>query len=78
MIDSGLSVDTVKGSNLLLQDFGEKLVSGKELLSPQKLMAVTQTSMDQAGRYGPTPETFQVKPYDLPADTKGILVNYAL
>jgi len=71
------TANIIKGSDILLHDYGQMIAHGKELNSPQRLIAISQSRMVQSGEYGPTPETFQVKQMDLPESTKGVLADYA-
>ena len=72
-----LTVPTIKGSDLLLHDLGSKVARGVELNSPERVMAISTAAYTESGRYGPTIETFELKPMDLPESTKGVLADYA-
>ena len=71
------SVPSIKGSDMLLHDLGSKVARGAELNSPERIMAISTAAYSQAGQYGPTIETFDVKPVYLPESTKGVLADYA-
>ncbi|MCR5813835.1 MAG: hypothetical protein K6G15_05040 [Desulfovibrio sp.] len=72
-----ITVPNVKGSDLLLHNLGLKLAHGMDLNSPERVMAISTAAYTEAGKYGPTVETFEVKPMDLPESTKGVLADYA-
>ncbi|MCR4666607.1 MAG: hypothetical protein K5657_04850 [Desulfovibrio sp.] len=76
-MENNLTVPSVKGSDLLLHDLGTKMAHGLELNSPERIMAVSTAAYTESGKFGPTMETFEVHPLDLPESTKGILADYA-
>ena len=77
MQETNLTVPNVKGSDLLLHDLGTKVAHGLDLNNPERVMAVSTAAYTEKGKFGPTIETFQLKPMDLPESTKGVLADYA-
>ena len=71
------TVQTISGNDVILRSLGQKMNRGEELNSPERIMAISAATAEQGNQYGPGPDTFQVKPIDLPESTKGVLADYA-
>ncbi|MBQ7607727.1 MAG: hypothetical protein IJU76_07115 [Desulfovibrionaceae bacterium] len=78
MQSSITSVPSIEGTDVLLQTFGEKMTTGRDLTNPEGLISISATKKDQEGQYGPTPENFSVKTMDLPPSTVGNILNHTI
>ncbi len=77
MPELGLISKTIKGSDLVLRNLGNKVAEGQELSNPERVMAISNAAKESAGKFGPTVEEFQVGSSPLPEETRGVLADFA-